>query len=322
MKTNLLIDGDYLLIKDIFFLFEEKVLYSELLPLLRTEIDRLRHLYNFDNVYFISDSRIRWRKTILETYKSNRVKDERIDWNKVYADFTIFKNEINGMKNIKTIEIDRAEGDDIIAYITKESNKEGYSNVIISADSDLHQLLTFDTSKEFINIMYNYKYSDPRTYLPQNYEVFIHEFQKKSIKTLFDMDDTSEFLEFIEYLISKTKLTPISKEQALFVKLISGDTSDCIPSVYIKNNRGIGKEGASSIYKLYKETYNSEEIDFDSDDFLNKAVDVVSYNKKVKTREELISIKENLIRNRSIIKLDEKYLPADLQEVFKNDIVI
>jgi hypothetical protein len=321
LKTNLLIDGNYLLIKNVFFLFQEKTLYSELLLLLNKELEKLMSMHTFDNVYFISDSKFRWRKQILDTYKSNRVKDENIDWDKVYSDFNTFKEEINGKRNITSIEINYAEGDDIIAYITKESNKKEYSNVIVSSDGDLHQLLTFDLSRKFINIMYNFKYSDERVYVPMNYSVFMHEMHKNTISTLFDMDDDVNFLDFLELLIHKTKTVPVTNEEALFCKLISGDRGDCIPSVYIKNDRGIGSTGGLSLYKLYKETYQSD-IDFNTDEFLNKTVDVISYSKKITDSDVKQEIKTNLVRNLHLIKLDEEYLPEDLRNTFKNKIII
>ena len=74
----------------------------------------------------------------------------------------------------------------------------GISNIIIAADGDIHQKVRFDLALEYINIMYNYKFSDERTYWPKNYNVFMKEMIKNTKKTLWDMNDDNEFLTFLE----------------------------------------------------------------------------------------------------------------------------
>jgi 5'-3' exonuclease len=321
MKINLIIDGNYLLNRDVFILFETKTLYSELLLLLKRDFEILSKMYNYDNIYFISDSKVRWRKQIYQDYKSNRKPNEIIDWNFVYEQFNIFKEEICQKKNIKHYEIHSAEGDDLIAYIVNNSNKKGYSNVIMCSDSDLHQLLKFNISEQFINLAYNYKYSDERLYLPVNYNVFIYEMSKKSMNTLFDMNEDNDFLEFIYSMKKRMKIVEISNEELLFCKIITGDKNDGIPSVYIKNDRGIGKTGGLSIYNLYKEIYK-DQINFESDEFINNSLEIISYNKKINEKDIINDIKNNIIRNRQLIMLNENYLPDYLLENIKNNINI
>ena len=75
------------------------------------------------------------------------------------------------------------------------------------------------------------------------------------------MSDDIELSDFIDHLISKTKIYEVDNEEMLFCKLIIGDKKDNVPSIYTKiskdqKERGIGKAGGLSIYKLYKETNN------------------------------------------------------------------
>jgi len=321
MKCSLIIDGNYLLNKDVFILFGMKSLYSDLLNLLRKDLQTLIKKHSFDSVYFVADSKLRWRQQFYKEYKQNRSADESIDWSWVYTEYNKFKQEIKNMSNLHSHEIDWLEGDDLISYIVNENNKKGISNLIIAADGDIKQKVEFNLDLEYINIMYNYKFSDEITYWPNNYDIFIKEMYKTVGSTLFDMSDDTEFLTFLEDLEFKTKVKQVSPEEVLFCKLISGDKKDNVPSAYIKNDRGIGDVGSLSIYRLYKET-NDENIDFDSDIFINKLTELISYSKKITDQTVKDSIKENLIRNRKLKKLDENYLPLELKEQMVNKVKI
>jgi hypothetical protein len=144
--------------------------------------------------------------------------------------------------------------------------------------------------------------------------------KRSALNTLFDMNQDDEYLSLLEDIINKTKTIEVSHEELMFTKLIGGDKKDSVPSVHLKESKGgkmmgIGKDGAKSIFKLYKETYD-EPIDFDSDDFINKASDMVSFVKKVTDEDKIDIIKENIKRNRKLLILNEKYLPEKLLEKF------
>lgn len=328
MKLNLVIDGNYLLNKDVFILFGERTLYSDLPILLRKDIDKLLKMYQFDDIYFVADSKKRWRSKIYEQYKKNRTPNDKIDWDEVYQIYDDFKEYLKSKPNIHFYEIDWAEGDDLIAYIVNESNKKGTSNFIMASDNDIQQFLRFDLGLKYINIIYNYKISDQKTYLPKNYKVFVNEVLYKSRPSLFDMNNDIEFADFIDHLIGKTKITEIDNEELLFCKLITGDKKDNIPSVYVKKpkiesekGRGIGKAGGLSIYKLYKET-NNNFINFDDDTFIDKSTDIVSFSKKVTDTEQINLIRENLKLNRKLIVLTDKYVPSKLMDYIRKNVRI
>jgi 5'-3' exonuclease len=323
MKVNLTIDGNYLLHKDVFILFSMKTLYSDLPILLRKDLDTLSKMYAWDKVYFVSDSKMRWRKQFYEPYKDNRKQDDKIDWEWIYNEYNKFKEDISRLPNVIMYEVDWAEGDDLISHITQTGNEKGYSNIIIASDGDLHQLIKFDLDLEYINVMYNYKFSDERTYWPTNYNIFIKEMFDTVGGGLFDMNDDTEFLNFLEDIEFKTKTKEVSPEEVLLCKMVSGDRKDNVPSVYIKNKRGIGKAGGETIYRLYKELDNNN-IDFDSDEFIDKLTEVVCYNKKIQeTEKETINeIRNNLVRNRKLLRLDEKYLPPELKSEINNKVKI
>ena len=326
MKLNLVIDGNYLLNKDVFILFGEKTLYSDLPLLLKKDMERMLKMYNFDNIYFVSDSKNGWRSRIYQQYKKNRKLNDKIDWNEVFDIYNEFKEYLKSKSNIHFYEVEGAEGDDLISYIVHESNKKGISNFIVANDNDLHQLIEFNLGLKYINMIYNYKISDEKTYLPKNFKIFLKEVVYNSKPNLFDMSDDIELSDFIDHLISKTKIYEIDNEEMLFCKLIIGDKKDNVPSIYTKKSkdlkeRGIGKAGGLSIYKLYKET-NNEIINFHDDNFIDKAVDIVSFTKKIRDNDQLNTIKDKLILNRKLLILNDKYIPSDLMNNIKKIVKI
>jgi len=327
MKTALIIDGNYLLHKDVFILKAMKTLHKDLQNLMRLDVEKLNKLFSWDDVYFVSDSKIGyWRKTEFPGYKGKRKADESIDWEWVYEEYETLRGFVKEQSNVRQLQFDLAEGDDVIAYIVNRNNELGYSNMIIAADSDLQQLLRFDLSKEYINVIHNYKFSDERFYVPENYNVYLSEMKRSASNSLFDMTNDDEFLMFLEDTINRTKTIEVSQEELLFTKLIGGDGKDSVPSVYLKKTKtdklmGIGKDGAKSIYRLYKETY-PDPINFDSEDFITKATEMVSYVKKVTEEGSGDVIKDNIKRNRKLLILTEKYLPEQLLKVFDDKINI
>ena len=134
-------------------------------------------------------------------------------------------------------------------------------------------------------------------------------------------NEDNEFLTFLEDLEFKTKVKEVSPEETLFCKMVSGDKKDNVPSAYIKNERGIGATGSLSIYRLYKET-NQEIIDFDSDIFINRLIEIISFSKKITDETVKEDIKDKLVRNRKLLKLDENYLPVELKEQMVNKVKI
>jgi len=321
MRTALIIDGNYLLHKDVFILHGMKTLHKDLQNLMRMDIQKLSKMYPWDDIYFASDSKVGyWRKQEFNGYKSGRKPDVNIDWSWVYEEYAALRLFIKEHTTIRQLQVDGAEGDDIIAYIVNRNNEMGYSNFIIAADSDIQQLLRFNVSEEYINVVHNYKFSDERFYLPENYNVYFSEMKRTATNTLFDMNQDDEYLILLEEIINKTKSIEVSHDELVFTKLIGGDKKDSVPSVHLKETKtgkmmGIGKDGAKSIYNLYKETYD-EPIDFDSDDFVNKASEMVSFVKKVTDEDKIDIIKDNIKRNRKLLILEEKYLPEKLLEKF------
>ena len=336
VKLSIIIDLSYLLYKDVFILKKLKRVKQDLKDLLLKDYEKISKSFHYNNMYCVSDSNGgNWRKSEYKNYKGKRVKDETIDWEFVYKIFDEFKNEIKNKRNVKFLEMSGLEGDDFIAHIVKELNKKSESCILLSSDKDLNQLLTYDISKKYINIQWNYKFSDERLYLPENYQLIINELENTLNEDLFELDDSGDFVKFLENLINRTKTKTIVPEQAAFVKLLQGDDGDNVPScVYVKDGkvvktperyggdgddgaRGIGEEGAKTVYKLFKEIHPNP-IDIDSNKFIDDLSDVVIYYKKIKDSSAKQKIIDSLIFNRKMMILDTKYMPSIVFDNMKN----
>jgi len=319
MKLSLIIDGNYLLQKSVFVLFKLRNLYTDLPLILEKDYNTITNLFYFSKIYFISDSRTNWRKKFYTEYKGTRKKNDDIDWDTVYEIYENFKNGLTKKKNCDVHQIEYLEGDDIISYIIKESNKKGYSNMIIANDSDLFQLIYYDEVSKYMNFMYNFKFADETVYFPELYRRFIENINGDNIDDLFgNSGSDSEFVEFIKTLTATKKIKEIDSEMELFVKII-GHNKDNIKSIYMKGDRGIGKPGGEKIYKFYKETYPGS-IDFNSDIFKERLIESIKYYKKIKNDEFDDSMMERLNVNLKLVKLDKKSTPSRLYEQMENEI--
>jgi len=314
VSLNLCIDGNYLLQKNIQILFKNKILYSELYNVLERDFNAITRLFDFNKIFFVSDSFTNWRKEYFPELKGTRKKDEFIDWKFVYDEYRKLKEFIDDKKTVSLCEVEQMEGDDIIAFITDKSNQKGESVFIVSSDSDIYQKLHYDgLNFKYINMMYNYKFNDERVYLPEQYKRFLSYVDENyEDDNIFQTNNDMEFLQFFDRFVRGKKIVEINNEFELFKKVM-GHGKDNIKSIFIQGNRGIGEAGIKTVYGLYKSTYPST-IDFDSLTFENNLIDIIKFHKKINDNSHDKSISEKFRRNLKIVKLDEKSCPPKLYE--------
>jgi 5'-3' exonuclease len=323
IQLSLLIDGNYMLYRSVFILHRLKTLYGDLETLLLNDYNNISNAYPYQLIYFISDSKKSWRKTYYSEYKGKRKKEEKIDWDFVFDTFDKFKENIKHRHNCLLYQIDPFEGDDLIAHIIKETNKEGRSNLIISNDSDLHQLLKFNTTDNYINLIYNHKFQDEKLFVPENYQIFLKHIEDTTEGDIFDLNDDIDFINYFDKITSKAKIVEVNSEKSYFKKIVSGDSGDNILSVvkFNKETKGIGDAGSDVVYAMYKSKFPSE-IDFDSDDFIKNLSDILSIYKKNKELNFKSKVTENIKMSRMLTRLDGKYLPEGMHELLLNSIKI
>lgn len=314
MLLNCIIDGNYILSRLVFTLHKNNLLYGALSQSLENSILNYKKFYPFTNVYLVSDSKERsWRKELHQNYKSNRKKDSDIDWSFVYKAYDEFKQNVKG---VKLLEYPRIEGDDWIAFLVQKSNQKKQSNFIVSNDHDIKQLIGFNLENEWINFMSNEMYNQEKIFLPKNYQIFLNKVSNKNNDDIFNLNDNTEFLSLMNRFTNKYQLNEIDNMESLITKIISGDTSDNISSVYQTNKsgkvRGIGIKGAFSIYENYLSEFGEPSLS-DPDLFENIA-DLICEKKKV-SKSNISSIVNRINENMKLIDLRIESFP---DEIVKN----
>jgi 5'-3' exonuclease len=300
--------------KAVFTLSKSNVLYGNLSKALETSVTNYRQWFPFSKVYLVSDSKEKsWRKSIYEAYKANRKRDTEIDWEFVYATYDEFKKYIAD-KGFKILETASIEGDDWISYVVHTSNLSGVSNIIVSNDHDIKQLLRFDENEGYINIMTNEIFNKTKLFLPQNYNIFLNKLKKQNNDDIFCLNNNVSFIKMINSFIEKHEVVEINPIQSLVIKMISGDTSDNIESVWTTysesgKKRGIGDKGALSIFDKYIDEFGEPSLE--DPELLENIADLVLEKRKV-PQSNMQQIVENLSLNKRLVDLRLSNLPNEI----------
>ena len=311
MNLDLLIDGNYILSKLVFTLHKHNLLYGGLHKALENNISGYRKWYPFTNIYLVSDSKEKsWRKKIVDDYKGTRKKDTDIDWNFVYTAYGEFKDSL---KNIKVLEAPHIEGDDWLSYLTERANHEGRSVIIVSNDYDIKQMVNYSLEPLTINLMTNEMYNKEKLFLPKNYQVFLNKLSRLPNDDIFNLNDNVEFLGLLDNFINKYEVHEIDPMESLIIKIISGDSSDNINSVWsvTKNGkkRGMGAAGAKTIYDEYLLEFG--EVNLQDPDLHENIADLICEKKKL-SKSQISPIVGNIEMNVRLIDLRMSNLPPEV----------
>jgi 5'-3' exonuclease len=311
MVLNCIIDGNYILSRLVFTLHKNNILYGSLTQALENTLSNYRKMYPFSNMYLVSDSKEKsWRKDLSYSYKSTRKRDTDIDWSFVYKSYEEFKKNV---KSVKILESPKIEGDDWISYLVQKTNDKGQSNFIVSNDHDIKQLIKFNLEFEWINFMSNEMYNQEKIFLPNNYQIFINKISNKSNDDIFELNDNVEFITLMNKFIKKYQLNEINSIESLLVKVISGDTSDNIQSVFQSNKagriRGIGVRGANTIYQTYISEFGEPSLQ--DPDLYENIADIICEKKKL-SKTNIQSIVSNIRSNMKLINLTINNFPGEV----------
>jgi len=312
MICDLVIDGNYILSKNTFTLHKNNLLFGALHKSLENTVNNYRKWYPFANVYLVSDSKEKsWRKQLTTSYKATRKKDSDIDWQFVYNAYGEFKDSMKGL--IKILEAPHVEGDDWISFLVNKANREGRSTIIVSNDHDIKQIVNYGLDPLFINIMTNEMYNKEKLFIPRNYQVFLNKVSKLPNDDIFNLNDNNDFILLLDRFLNKYEINEIDPVEALMVKIISGDTSDNIGSVWsvTKNGkkRGIGEKGAKTIYDDYLLEFG--EVNLADPDLYENIADLICEKKKL-SKTQIESIVENIKGNMRLIDLRLHNLPDEI----------
>jgi 5'-3' exonuclease len=312
MGVDLIIDGNFILSKLVFTLHKHNLLFGGLHKALENNITGYRKWYPFANVFLVSDSKEKsWRKKIITEYKGTRKKDTDIDWNFVYTAYGEFKEEVKS--TMKVLEAPHIEGDDWISYLTEKANLEGRSVIIVSNDYDIKQMVSYSLDPLTINLMTNEMYNKEKLFLPKNYQVFLNKLSRLPNDDIFNLNDNVEFIGLLDNFINKYEVHEIDPMESLIIKIISGDSSDNINSVWsvTKNGkkRGIGAAGAKTIYDEYLLEFG--EVNLMDPDLHENIADLICEKKKL-SKSQISPIVGNIEQNVRLIDLRICNLPEEV----------
>ncbi len=317
---DLIIDGNYILNKNVFTLHKNNLLFGALYKSLEISVSNYRKWFPFANIYLVSDSREKsWRKKLNKDYKAHRKQNNDIDWDFVFESYIEFKNKI-GYQGIKVLESPHIEGDDWISFISNKSNSEGRSTIIVSNDYDIKQIVGYNLNPLCINIMSNEMLNKQKLFLPKNYQIFLNEVNKLDNNDIFNLNDNVEFIKLLNSFMEKYEIQEVDPLESLIVKVISGDQSDNITSVWsiIKNGRkrGIGEKGAKAVVDNYYLEFG--DMSLSDPDFFENIADLICEKKKL-SKTTISEIKDNILDNMKLIHLDIKSLPKEVIRRMENE---
>ena len=324
-KYALIIDGNYILNKNVFSLDRMKSLYGGLPLSLVANFKKYIDMQGFEKIFFVSDSRKpSWRKELLSEYKGKRHKSGDIDWNYVYDTYATFKQTLVDENKAIVLERDHIEGDDWIGVLIKKLNAKNIGALTISADHDLFQFIKYSNSNNYINLQVDDKNGNETLFAPEGYLRFLSKFDSvdECSNDLFNLELNESF--DILTLTSKYDVVEVDNEKELFKKIIEGDKkSDNIPSIYsypkvMKNGEtrimGIGDATGDKMYELF--INDGKQVNLNS--HIPITPDVIDYYEKVKNKEfsdeEKKRVVNGLIRNIRMIYLHHKHIPDNLKE--------
>jgi 5'-3' exonuclease len=162
-------------------------------------------------------------------------------------------------------------------------------------------------------------YNREKLFMPKNYQVFMNKVSNLSNDDIFDLNDNSDFILMMNRFLNKYEINEIDHIEALMIKIISGDQSDNISSVWqqTKNGRtrGIGAKGAKSIYDMYITEFG--DINLQDIDLLDNIADLICEKKKL-SKSKIPDIVENIKDNFKLIDLRLENLPEEILNKMDN----
>lgn len=122
---------------------------------------------NYGDTVIACDSSRSWRREFFPYYKASRKKTRdlsEVEWPKIFKGIDCLKQDLKQYFPYRTIEIEGAEADDVIATISKNSKEKV---LIVSADKDFLQL-------QYLPHISQYDYKHQRWLEEKNPELFLH----------------------------------------------------------------------------------------------------------------------------------------------------
>jgi 5'-3' exonuclease len=265
---------------------------------------------------FTSDSRS-WRKDVeIEDggYKSNRVKDETVDWTIFFDLMTEFGHQLENQGFVFS-KVKGAEGDDLLYYWSDYFNSIGENCIIISGDKDMHQLARHNDRGW--TVIWNNNSKNNILAVPPGWED--NWVNKTESVSIFDMTAAiSPDKEKIKEFLKKVTVEEVRRRDFVFNKMLTGDKGDAVPGVwYVQapNGKfnGISPKKAEQILESLNQSEwkDSRFVDMLQDqNFLSWISGfILRILKDVDNKDNRDKVAKNLLRNYTLMWLDRSVMP-------------
>lgn len=273
-------------------------------------------------VLICCDSKDAWRKSLLinddgtSEYKKGREKDPNIDWEAVYTASDNLLHIFQKRLGCTVAMCDHAEADDLVC-MTKETVMSAfpdYNVVIVSADADLRQLLTFNKETRQFCIVYNTttraKSKTRRLYVQQEFKDWLDEPDK--VDLFFEsIDTTKNYIKSILEMNTFIELFVENPNEIVLSKVFCGDTSDVVPAIYSYYKNGKQSRITLAKYKKIVEMLNITDVS----SLLENVVNLPSAVEKVcKISPTDVDFNERVLLQRRLVELNSKLFPKEIAE--------
>ena len=322
---NLIFDGNYFFYKTLFIfggygggkrLLDDKKDQDMFMRKVATDMSHaIRNFGNPNKIIFTIDARS-WRKDVIieeGDYKGTRTKDEsKINWDQFYKMMNEF-GEILSRKGFIVSREDRAEGDDLMHLWADHLFQQGEDSIIITGDGDLTQCVRMN-EKNFV-VCFNPNSKNRKIVAPIGF--------KEWLKTeSYDLFDASTYMGSNKDLIAEAMhsipVEEIDPAYMIFCKVITGDAGDAVPPVWTWQAKDktyrVTPAKAERIYEIVNRTKFIDDIYLLPERALEIANGIAATCKQTAPVELL---KKRIERNITLVYLDERVIPQDIQDNFK-----
>jgi len=277
----------------------------------------LRLLPTGGRLIFTTDSRS-WRKDVeIEDggYKSNRVKDENVDWTIFFDLMQSFGKHLEKIGFVYS-KVEGAEGDDLLYFWADYFTQNDEDCIIISGDKDMHQLARWNDKNW--TIVWNNNSKNNVVTSPVGWrDNWLMAEQEVNI---FDMGSAlSPDRDKLKDLVNKSAAEEVNPRDFIFVKMLTGDKGDAVPSVWDfeqspgKISKVTPKKAEQILESLRTSKWENAEFgDMLSDqEFMDWIAGfVLRLMKDVDSSENRTKVANNLLRNYTLMWLDSSVIPG------------
>lgn len=273
------------------------------------------NIFRPQNVILLTDSSHAWRKDVYESYKSGRVKTDGVNWDNIYkCSDDLKKCFVN--QGCHIAETSHAEADDMAA-LCKEllyDTDIDANIIIVSADADIRQLISFDKKTKKYCVVYNAttKGATGKRYLYANQDFMDWYNTEDKVDIFFtNVDDNKCYIRDILNSNDKIELEVENPNEILVHKIFCGDDGDNVPSFYDWAHNGKFVRITPGKEKKIREALNIST----SDDIISNCDKLQAVFESVCKREICdIDFNERLVRQRTLVELNSSLFPANIQE--------